>query len=78
MQSLAQLLNPGKSSIYPFCPNWNSAKVVYNLDVRFNQGVRLGIPMKVIGVPGDRDRDSGIEPISGRSEATLAVGFCRK
>ena len=38
----------------------------------------LGIPMKVIGVPGDRDRDSGIEPISGRSEATLAVGFCRK
>src|SRR5258706_15052451 len=46
---------------------------------RFRSAPRkLGIPMKVIGVPGDRDRDSGIEPISGRSEATLAVGFCRK
>jgi len=38
----------------------------------------LGIPMKPISIPVDRDQCSGLDPISGRSEATLAVAFCGK
>jgi hypothetical protein len=38
----------------------------------------LAIPMKPISIPIDRDQCSGLDPISGRSEATLAVAFCGK
>jgi len=38
----------------------------------------LAIPMMPISIPIDRDQCSGLDPISGRSEATLAVAFCGK
>ena len=40
--------------------------------------VILGIPVKPISIPIDRDQCSGLDPISGRSEATLAVALCGK
>jgi len=44
----------------------------------FESSGLVAIPMKPISIPIDRDQCSGLDPISGRSEATLAVAFCGK
>ena len=54
------------------------ADCVRDFQLRFDNAVALTIPMKPISIPIDRDQCSGLDPISGRSEATLAVAFCGK